>query len=141
MAGQDGFEFIGSWPDAAAVLDALLSVGAPLGLVRVGPWAYASASVESRWIPSPIPAIYTDLDLAGYRSWLPLFGIEGQRPLNGSFFSEDIEDYYCTPYELGYGPSVSFNHDFIGREALEKARRPFGAPRSPWFSLPRTCAG
>jgi hypothetical protein len=69
----------------------------------VGAWAYASASVESGWIPSPIPAIYTDLDLAGYRSWLPLFG--------------------------------------IGREALEKARRPFGAPRSPWFSLPRTCAG
>ena len=122
MAGQDGFEFIGSWPDAAAVRDALMNAGAPLGLVRVGAWAYASASVESGWIPSPIPAIYTDPDLAGYRRWLPLFGIEGQRPLNGSFFSEDIEDYYCTPYELGYGRSISFNHDFIGREALEKAR-------------------
>jgi vanillate/3-O-methylgallate O-demethylase len=25
-----------------------------------------------------------------------------------------------TPYEMGYGPFVKFDHDFIGREALEK---------------------
>jgi vanillate/3-O-methylgallate O-demethylase len=25
-----------------------------------------------------------------------------------------------TPYELGYGPFVKFDHEFIGREALEK---------------------
>jgi glycine cleavage system aminomethyltransferase T len=59
---------------------------------------------------------------AFYRKFLPLYGIEGQRPLNGSFFSEHIEDYYCSPYELGYGRSIFFNHDFIGRAALEKAR-------------------
>jgi hypothetical protein len=43
------------------------------------------------WIPSPIPAIYTGPDLLDYRRYLPLFGIEGQRPLNGSFFSADID--------------------------------------------------
>jgi vanillate/3-O-methylgallate O-demethylase len=122
MAGQDGYEFIGPWEHAAAVKDALLSAGGEFGLVHVGALAYASASVESGWIPSPIPAIYTDPGLAGYRAWLPLFGIEGKRPLNGSFFSEDIEDYYVSPYDLGYGKSIAFNHDFIGREALEKAR-------------------
>jgi vanillate/3-O-methylgallate O-demethylase len=122
MAGQDGYEFIGPWEHAAAVKEALLSVGSQFGMVQVGALAYASASVESGWIPSPIPAIYTDPDLAGYRAWLPLFGIEGQRPLNGSFYSPDIEDYYCTPYELGYGKSVSFNHDFIGRDGLLKQR-------------------
>ena len=122
MSGQSGYEFIGDWQDATAVKDALMSAGEPLSLVRVGAWAYASASVESGWIPSPVPAIYTDPDLLEYRRWLSLYGIEGQRPLNGSFFSENIEDYYCTPYELGYGKSVSFNHDFIGRDALEKAR-------------------
>jgi vanillate/3-O-methylgallate O-demethylase len=122
MAGQAGYEFIGSWPDAAAVKDALLRAGEPFGLVHVGQYAYASASVESGWIPSPIPAIYTDPDLLDYRKYLPLYGIEGQRPLNGSFFSANIEDYYCSPYELGYGRSIFFNHDFIGRAALEKAR-------------------
>jgi vanillate/3-O-methylgallate O-demethylase len=122
MAGQDGYEFIGPWEHAAAVKDALMSAGEEFGLVHVGALAYASASVESGWIPSPIPAIYTDPELAGYRAWLPLFGIEGKRPLNGSFFSDDIEDYYVSPYDLGYGKSIAFNHDFIGREALEKAR-------------------
>jgi glycine cleavage system aminomethyltransferase T len=122
MAGQAGYEFIGSWPDAAAVKDALLRAGEPFGLVHVGQYAYASASVESGWIPSPVPAIYTDPELLEYRKYLPLYGIEGQRPLNGSFFSEHIEDYYCSPYELGYGRSIFFNHDFIGRAALEKAK-------------------
>ena len=63
-----------------------------------------SASVESGWIPSPVPAIYTDPELAG----LPRRGSRcsvsrGSGRWTGRFFSEDIEDYYCTPYELGYG--------------------------------------
>ena len=33
--------------------------------------------------------------------------------------SDDVHDYYLTPYDLGYGRSVAFDHDFIGREALE----------------------
>jgi glycine cleavage system aminomethyltransferase T len=121
MAGQAGWEFIGPWEHAAAVQDALLAAGEPLGLVRVGALAYTTPSVESGWIPSPVPAIYTDPELLDYRRQLPLFGIEGQRPLNGSYYSPDIEDYYCTPYELGYGKVIAFNHDFLGREALEKA--------------------
>jgi len=31
-----------------------------------------------------------------------------------------IEDYYVTPHEMGYGAFVKFDHDFIGREALEE---------------------
>jgi vanillate/3-O-methylgallate O-demethylase len=34
--------------------------------------------------------------------------------------SDNIEDYYLNPYELGYGPFIKFDHDFIGRAALEK---------------------
>lgn len=56
MAGQDGYEFIGPWEHAAFVKDALLSVGAKFGIVHVGALAYASASVESGWVPSPVPA-------------------------------------------------------------------------------------
>lgn len=40
--------------------------------------------------------------------------------LGGSFYSSDIRDYYLTPYDLGYGPFVKFDHQFIGRQALEK---------------------
>ena len=55
-----------------------------------------------------------------YRQWLPANTYEAIASLGGSFYSNDIRDYYLTPWDLGYGPSVKFDHDFIGREALEK---------------------
>ncbi|MGW2288798.1 aminomethyl transferase family protein [Streptomyces phaeochromogenes] len=122
MAGQAGFEFIGPWEHAEYIRETFLTAGEPLGLVQVGALAYTTPSVESGWIPSPVPGIYTDPDLREYRDHLPLYGVEGQRPLNGSYFSEDIEDYYVSPYELGYGKMISFNHDFQGRDALQRAK-------------------
>lgn len=128
MAGQAGYEFIGNWADGAAVKEALTKAGEPLGLVHQGAMSYPTASMDSGWIPSPTPAIYTDPGLADYRRWVPLFSYEGMKPLQGSFFSPDIEDYYCSPFELGYGRSITFNHDFIGRSALQKAKNE--APRT-----------
>jgi vanillate/3-O-methylgallate O-demethylase len=122
MAGQDGYEFIGDWRDGAAVKEALMAAGEPLGLVHVGALAYPTSGVESGWIAAPVPAVYTSPDLAGYRKYLGLYSFEGRNPLYGSFFSDNIEDYYVSPYELGYGRSISFGHDFIGRAALEQAR-------------------
>jgi vanillate/3-O-methylgallate O-demethylase len=51
---------------------------------------------------------------------LPANGYEATGSLGGSFYSDDIADYYLTPHDLGYWPFVKFDHDFIGREALEK---------------------
>jgi vanillate/3-O-methylgallate O-demethylase len=50
---------------------------------------------------------------------LPAASYEGTAAIAGSYDSENIEDYYVTPYEIGYGPFIKFDHDFIGREALE----------------------
>ena len=122
MAGQAGYEFIGEYADGADVKAALLEAGAQFGLVQVGAMAYATNGVESGWIPTPTPGIYTSEDLRDYREWLSLFSFEGQKPLSGSAFSPDIEDFYVTPWELGYGRSIAFNHDFIGRDALEAGR-------------------
>jgi glycine cleavage system aminomethyltransferase T len=55
-----------------------------------------------------------------YRQWLTAQSYEATASLGGSFVSRNIEDYYLTPYDLGYGPFVKFDHDFIGRAALEK---------------------
>ena len=123
MAGQAGFEFIGDWADAGYVKDALMRAGEKHGLVHQGAWSYPTASLGSGWIPSPTPAIYTDPALEEYRRSISLFSYEGMKPLQGSFFSPNIEDYYTSPYELDYGRSISFNHDFIGRTALEKAKQ------------------
>jgi syringate O-demethylase len=58
--------------------------------------------------------------LRPYREWLPAAGYEAGASIGGSFDSPDIEDYYLTPWDLGYGHYVAFDHDFIGREALEE---------------------
>ena len=58
--------------------------------------------------------------MKAYREWLPATSYEGTGSIGGSFCSSNIEDYYVSPYEMGYGPFIKFDHDFIGRQALEK---------------------
>jgi vanillate/3-O-methylgallate O-demethylase len=118
MAGQPGYEFIGDAAHAAYVKEALLNAGEEFGIRQVGALAYPTAGVESGWVPTPTPAIYTDPALAGYRRSLSAFSYEGKAPHYGSYFSDDIEDYYLSPFELGYGRLISFAHEFLGRDAL-----------------------
>ncbi len=120
MAGQPGFELFGPWDDGETVRQALIEAGREFGMRLVGGRAYSSNTIESGWIPSPLPAVYTGEKMRAYRQWLPATGYEATASLGGSFYSDNIEDYYTSPWDLGYGGFVKFDHDFIGREALEK---------------------
>ncbi|MEH3108118.1 MAG: aminomethyl transferase family protein [Sphingomonas fennica] len=119
MAGAPGLELWGPYAEQEEIRAAILEAGKEFGLVPVGSRAYPSNTLESGWIPSPLPAIYTGEKLKAYREWLPADSYEATGGLGGSFVSENIEDYYVNPYEIGYGPFVKFDHDFHGREALE----------------------
>jgi syringate O-demethylase len=119
MVGQPGWELFGPWEDGEAVHEALLEAGDEFGMRQAGARAYSSNTLESGWIPSPLPAVYSSDALKSYREWLPATGYEGSASIGGSFTSDDIEDYYFTPWDLGYGNYVKFDHDFIGRDALE----------------------
>jgi len=120
MAGAPGLEIWGPYEEREEIRDAIVAAGAEFGLKQVGSRAYATNTLESGWIPSPLPAVYTGAEMKPYREWLSTASYEASGSLGGSFYSDNIEDYYLTPYELGYGPFVKFDHDFIGREALEK---------------------
>jgi syringate O-demethylase len=120
MAGQPGLEFFGPWEDGETIRQALIEAGREFGMRLVGGRAYSSNTLESGWIPSPLPAVYTSKELRAYREWLPANCYEARASIGGSFYSDNIEDYYLTPWELGYGHIVKFDHDFIGRSALEK---------------------
>ena len=120
MAGQPGYELYGPWEDYDAVHSALVEAGKEFGLRLSGGRAYSSNTLESAWIPSPLPAVYSGDKMKPYREWLDQNSYEAKASLGGSFYSDNIEDYYLTPWDLGYGLFVKFDHDFIGREALEK---------------------
>lgn len=121
MAGAPGLELWGPYADYDRVRELIMEAGEEFGLVAVGSRAYSSNTLESGWIPSPLPAIYSGGGmLADYRAWLGADSYEANNTIAGSFVSDDIEDYYTTPWELGYGNFIAYDHDFIGREVLEQ---------------------
>lgn len=121
MAGQAGFELFGPWEEGADLQQLILDAGREFDLVRIGSKAYSTANLESGWIPGLVPAIFGD-DMQAFREWLPATAAQA---LAGSFYREQISDYYVTPYDLGYGRHVKFDHQFVGRQALEHhAQRP-----------------
>jgi glycine cleavage system aminomethyltransferase T len=119
MVGQPGWEIFGPWEQGEDVKNAIVEAGKEFGLRQVGARTYPTSCLESGWIPSPLPAVYTGEAMKAYRQWLKGTSYEAMASLGGSFSSTNIADYYLTPYDLGYGPFVKFDHDFIGRAALE----------------------
>jgi vanillate/3-O-methylgallate O-demethylase len=120
MAGAPGLEVWGPYEEREEIRAAIVAAGKDFGLKEVGSRAYATNTLESGWIPSPLPAVYTGEKMKPYRQWLPGASYEATGSIGGSFESSNIEDYYVTPYEMGYGPFIKFDHDFIGRQALER---------------------
>jgi len=117
MAGQPGYELFGPWEQADVVREALLKAGADFGLLQAGAKAYSTANLESGWVPPTTPGVFSGDKMRPFREWLTMDTIGA---IGGSFLSDNIEDYYVTPYDLGYGHTVAFDHDFVGREALER---------------------
>jgi vanillate/3-O-methylgallate O-demethylase len=120
MAGEPGLEVWGPYEESEEIRNAILDAGKDAGIVQVGARAYATNTLESGWIPSPLPAVYTGEKMKAYRQWLPATSYEAVCSVGGSYVSNNVEDYYVTPHEMGYGTFIKFDHDFIGREALEK---------------------
>jgi vanillate/3-O-methylgallate O-demethylase len=126
MSGAPGLEIWGPYKDKiyihATVLQAARDAG--VALVQCGSRAYSTNTLESGWIPSPLPGIYTGTGMvADYRDWLGADMYEAAGAIGGSFVSDNIEDYYVNPFELGYDFYVGWKKpDFVGKAALEKIK-------------------
>ena len=119
MSGVPGLELFGPWEEREDVRAAIVEAGQDFGLRQVGSRVYATNTLESGWVPCPLPAVFTGDEMKAYREWLPADGYEATGSLGGSYYADDISAYYLTPHDLGYWPFVKFDHDFVGREALE----------------------
>jgi vanillate/3-O-methylgallate O-demethylase len=119
MGGVPGLELSGPWDDRDKVMAALVETGGEFGLRRIGSLAYFSTVIETGWWAVPFSAIYTSPELRAYREWLSPRNAAMRMSLGGSFYSPNVEDYYATPWDIGLGHLVKFDHDFIGRTALE----------------------
>ncbi|NNE87685.1 MAG: aminomethyl transferase family protein [Silicimonas sp.] len=126
MSGAPGLEVWGPYKDKDYIHSTILQAARDAGvdLVQCGSRAYSTNTLESGWIPSPLPGIYTgDGMLADYRDWLGADMYEAAGAIGGSFVSDNIEDYYVNPFELGYDFYIGWKKDdFVGKAALEKMK-------------------
>ena len=126
MSGAPGLEVWGPYKDKDYILSTIHEAAKDAGveLVQCGSRAYSTNTLESGWIPSPLPGIYTgDGMLADYRDWLGADMYEAAGAIGGSFVSDNIEDYYVNPFELGYDFYIGWKKDdFIGKAALQKIK-------------------
>ena len=125
MAGAPGLEVWGPYADKHYIQSTIMQAAQDAGvdLRLVGSRAYSTNTLESGWIPSPLPGIYSgDGMLKDYRDWLGADSYEAVGSIGGSLVSDKIEDYYVNPYELGYGFYIGWDSEFIGKEALAKLK-------------------
>jgi len=122
MVGAPELEIYGPFAEHEAIRNAFIDAGRAFGMHLIGTHAYFNNPLESGWMPVPVAAIYSGESTATFRQWLdaskplPLYSVEG------SFTSDVIEDYYVTPFDLGYDKLIKYDHKFIGATALAKKR-------------------
>lgn len=134
LPGQDnsGLEIYGPLEYGPDVKAAILDAGREFGLIEGGAISYPTSCVESGWLGMPVPGIYSGDQYRDYREFLSEDDWEARNSLGGSFVSDDIADYYVTPWELGYGRSINLDHDFVGKDGL-LARREDQSRNQVWL--------
>jgi len=137
MAGEIGYELHGQIEHAVEIYTALLEAGREFGIRRLGGRTKAVNHVEACF-PTPtidyIPAMFG----AAERDFLnDTVKVKAASFLNlvrhrGSYPVENISALYRSPIELGWGKNIKFDHEFVGRAALE---RELAAPKRKMVTL------
>ena len=124
MAGEIGFELQGPRAWGPAIYDAVYTAGREFGIRRMGARVASINHLEACYptiVMDYLPAIY-DADMTDYlrefEAAMPAFAKTAK--VAGSFEGRTPSDYYRSPVELGWSRNIKFDHDFLGREALEK---------------------
>ena len=123
MAGTLAYEVRGPIEYGPAVFDAIYNAGKPLGLQRLGWRTYVVNHTEAGFPQlgcTFLPAAFTDPDfLAMLGPAGPDMSTNKSGALPGIIDSRDFGARLRTPHEVNWGWMVKFDHDFIGREAIE----------------------
>jgi len=123
MAGEIGFELQGPTQFSKEIYAAIIEAGRDFGIRRLGGRAVFINHLEACFptiIVDYCPAIFDD-DMIEYRQEFAAAMPAEASTFNvaGSFEADDIRAWYRSPVELGWTKNIKFDHDFIGREALQ----------------------
>jgi glycine cleavage system aminomethyltransferase T len=130
MSGALGYEMHGEAKDADIAYDRLkeilLSYGGTLqGMKHYVPLNHTPGGYPNQYHHYLFPWLTSGEGLAKFLSQSPL---ARRRKVLGSA-AENEEYYYATPYDVGWGGRINYEHDFMGKEALLKISK--NPPRKP----------
>jgi glycine cleavage system aminomethyltransferase T len=121
MAGSLAYEVHGDVQDVTAIYEAIMSAGEAFGITKLGLKAYQMNHTEDGFPQSFVHFPVAWGEDPGFLQFLNI-PVEYGRSLwtmRGSL-GTDIELRYRNPVELGWAKLISFDHEFTGREALER---------------------
>jgi vanillate/3-O-methylgallate O-demethylase len=123
MSGTLAYEVRGPLEHGPAVFDAVYRAGADFDITRLGWRTYVVNHTEGGFPQQGctfLPTAFADPEFVSH----PLFGaalppkqVSGH--LSGSANPTDITARLRTPFEVNWGWMAKFDHDFLGRAALE----------------------
>ena len=121
MAGTLAYELHGTAEDGIAVYEAVLAAGHDYGLRRLGFRAYTMNHTEDGFPQAFMHFPHPWLEDKDVIDWQWSVGEKSRqgRLCKGSM-GPDLSLRYRNPVELGWANRIAFNHDFVGRAALEK---------------------
>jgi len=114
MTGNLAYELHGPIEDGPKIYDAVYQAGQEFGIERLGWGTYLVNHVEGGFPQITwtfIPAAMPDDQAAPY--------IRHTFKISGSVDPSDLRARYRTPVEVGWHHMCKFDHDFLGRAALE----------------------
>ncbi|MGA2109354.1 MAG: aminomethyl transferase family protein [Syntrophorhabdales bacterium] len=123
MAGDLGYEIQGPAGEADDVYNAVLDAGKEFGIRRLGRRTVMINHIEACF-PTAVfhyQGATFGRGMEGYQEFMMKnFDLSWVVPkIAGSFEAKDISEYCHTPVEMGWAKNIKFDHDFIGRRALE----------------------
>jgi vanillate/3-O-methylgallate O-demethylase len=120
MSGNLAYELRGPIADGPDIYDAVVKAGADLGIQRLGWRTYLVNHVEGGF-PQMNWQFYSAADLdPGYAAMVAASGFSPPINVSGSVDPTDTRARLRTPVEVGWTRAVKFDHDFVGRAALEE---------------------
>lgn len=143
MAGEIGFELQGPIQEHGQIMQAILAAGEEFGIRRLGARNLMINHLEACY-PTGSMHFYNALSddkRADYHAFLskdenllpewqggPFSNViryNFSNAFTGSWDGNDITELYRSPVEMGWGRTISLDHDFIGRDALaEELKNP-----------------
>lgn len=118
MSGNLAYEVRGPIEDGPAVYDAIYRAGADFSIERLGWRTYLVNHVEGGFPQRYWTFFGAQLEDPGFAEFTAGRGFPHQ--ITGSVDPADMRARLRSPLELGWDRAVKFDHDFVGRQALEE---------------------